>query len=92
MQAANADELLSGEEADDDLCVVCWENVRKVVFCHCGHMVRLLNRVNALLVCRLYAVHVACRVSRLIHVLTPHNIFTQSPYAMYVISHLSACV
>ena len=25
---------------DDDLCIVCWENLREVIFCHCMHMVR----------------------------------------------------
>ena len=25
---------------DDDLCIVCWEELREVVFYHCMHMVR----------------------------------------------------
>ena len=29
------------EEPDEDhLCIVCWENLREVVFYHCMHMVR----------------------------------------------------
>ena len=33
------------DKDDEDLCIVCWEQLREVIFYHCMHMVRfsLLN-------------------------------------------------
>ena len=29
-------------EDDQELCIVCWEKLREVIFCHCMHMVHFL--------------------------------------------------
>lgn len=29
-----------GDHEDDNVCIVCWERVRKIVFCPCMHLVR----------------------------------------------------
>ena len=31
----------SEEHEDDELCVVCWDRPREIIFMPCGHMVRL---------------------------------------------------
>ena len=33
---------ISEEHEDDELCVVCWDRPREVIFLGCGHMVRAL--------------------------------------------------
>ena len=39
LQTARAD-VSNESRDDDDLCIVCWEQVREVIFYHCMHMVR----------------------------------------------------
>ena len=41
----------SEEHEEDELCVVCWDRPREVIFLNCGHMVRAcsLSRVLLLL-------------------------------------------
>ena len=44
LQADNHQKCTKEEDQDDeDLCVVCWERAREVIFYHCMHMVRACN-------------------------------------------------
>ena len=44
VQPANSESCTKGEDQDDeDLCIVCWEREREVIFCDCMHMVRPRN-------------------------------------------------
>ncbi|CAL5223801.1 g6372 [Coccomyxa viridis] len=39
VQPANSESCTKGEDQDDeDLCIVCWEREREVIFCDCMHM------------------------------------------------------
>ncbi len=40
LQVAEAGSFKEEDQDDDDLCIVCWENMREVIFYHCMHMVR----------------------------------------------------
>ena len=43
LQGANMADLSEEEDEepdDEDLCIMCWEELRKVIFYHCMHMVR----------------------------------------------------
>ena len=48
LQAASAgkDHLIEEEHEDDTLCIVCWEELKEVVFYNCGHMVRSLKHLT----------------------------------------------
>ena len=39
LQATKA-ERFKEEDQEDDLCIVCWEELREVIFYNCMHMVR----------------------------------------------------
>ena len=43
LQVAAANSSEEGDQDDDDLCIVCWEKMREVIFYHCMHMVRPLQ-------------------------------------------------
>ena len=44
MQAASTEKGIGEEDQDnEDLCVVCWETGREVIFYNCMHMVRPCN-------------------------------------------------
>ena len=48
LQAATNADLSEEEEPDqEDLCIVYWEQMREVIFCHCMHMVRPHTSGNA---------------------------------------------
>ena len=40
LQATAVDSSEEGDQDDDDLCIVCWEKLREVIFDNCMHMVR----------------------------------------------------
>ena len=40
LQTAQANLFQEDRDDVDDLCIVCWEKVREVIFYHCMHMVR----------------------------------------------------
>ena len=41
VQTAKADLSEKEDRDDEDLCVICWEKAREVIFYSCMHMVRL---------------------------------------------------
>ena len=41
--SSTADLYVEKDEDEDDLCIVCWENLRDVIFSPCMHMVRSCN-------------------------------------------------
>ena len=43
------DHLEDKDQDEDDLCIVCWEQMREVIFYHCMHMVRFYCTVIAFL-------------------------------------------
>ena len=43
LQAAKADFPQEEDQEDEDLCVVCWEELRAVIFYNCMHMVCSCN-------------------------------------------------
>ena len=43
LQAAEFNLSQGEEHEDDEVCVVCWERPREVIFYRCAHMVRSSN-------------------------------------------------
>ena len=41
VQAAKIGSYKEEDQDDDDLCIVCWEKAREVIFYNCMHMVRI---------------------------------------------------
>ena len=40
LQAATADLSEEDDQQDENLCIVCWEQLREIIFYQCMHMVR----------------------------------------------------